>query len=761
MMDTDCILSRRGLLKSGGALIVGFSFAPAMRARAPGARGDIAGPPDPQEVDSWIAIHADNTATIYFGKCELGQGNTTSLLQIAGEELDLEMSQLNSVRLDTNVTPDQGATSASSSIHRGGPPLRAAAAEARQALIRLAAARFRVQPGSLIVTRGVVSVEGQLALSVSYGELIGDKKFNVNLSGAAPYPPAPRMHFAAAPLKPTSRYSLVGQSIPRVDIPDKVNAKNIRVQNLRLPGMLHGRVVLPRGQRAFGAGAKPLSVDENSIADIRGASIVRKGDFIGVVAEQEWDAVKAADQLEIVWQDTPPLPNDDLFAAMRASESTETIVVDMGDTEAGFQRAAHSAGATYRGPYQGHLPFSPNCALADASGDQVVVQCATQRVYETRDEIAAVLGVASEDVRVQYYESAGTFGRSCYNDAALAAAIMSVAVGRPVRVQFMRWDEHGWDNYGPAHLADIRAGIDTDGNLIAYEYHGWQHGWTALSTIHDIALGVITPERAGGSNSITVNPVSTGSMYKLPSRRVISHAVPMTGLLRGAALRSPLDLNYGFASEQTIDELAYAVQMDPLQFRRKNIGSTRWLDVLNAVAEASQWVERAAASSLSNERIATGRGIGLGTHHVSYGAAVAEIEVDMMSGVLTVTRLWGALDCGLAVNPGSVESQIIGQMVQATSRALKEEIQFNEKNVTSLDWNSYPILRFAECPEVTPIVVQRMEEPSTGAGEEVMGATIAAIANAFFDATGVRMRQYPMTPERVVQTLATRSASNG
>ncbi len=753
MTDTDCTLSRRGLLKSGGALIVGFSLAPATRARAQGARtqgarGDIAGPPDPQEVDSWIAIHADNTATIYFGKCELGQGNTTSLLQIAGEELDLDLDQLISVALDTNVTPDQGATSSSSSIHRGGPPLRAAAAEARQALLRLASERLRVQSGSLVVNRGIVSVQGQPTPSVSYGELIGDREFNIKRSGIAP-------------LKPVSRYNLVGQSVPRIDIPDKVSAKHVRVQNLRLPGMLHGRIILPRGQRAFGAGAKPLSVDENSIADIPGARLVRKGDFIGVVAESEWDAVRAADQLEVVWQDTPQLPSDDLYGAMRAADTTDTIVVDVGDTKLGLQQAAHIAEASYRGAYQGHLPFAPNCALADASGDQVIVQCATQRVYETRDEIATVLGVASDKVRVQYFESAGTFGRSCYNDAALAAAVMSVEIGSPVRVQFMRWDEHGWDQYGPAHVADVRAGVDADGALVAYEYHGWQHGWTTRASVHDIVLDEITPERTGGSNSITVNPISTGSMYRLPSRRVISHAVPMVGLLRGAALRSPLDLNYGFASEQTIDELAFMIGMDPLEFRHKNIAGPRWMDVLNAAANAAGWTARAAASALQDKEVVSGRGIGLGTHHVSYSAAVAEIEVNRRTGDVRVTRLWGALDCGLAVNPGSVESQIIGQMVQATSRALKEEIQFDEKNVTSLDWDSYPILRFAECPEVTPIVVQRMEEPPTGAGEEVMGATIAAIANAFFDATGVRMRQYPMTLERVIQTLATRSASTG
>jgi CO/xanthine dehydrogenase Mo-binding subunit len=250
-------------------------------------------------------------------------------------------------------------------------------------------------------------------------------------------------------------------------------------------------------------------------------------------------------------------------------------------------------------------------------------------------------------------------------------------------------------------------------------------------------------------------------MYRIANRRVINHAVPMEGLLRGAALRSPLDLNYGFSSEQTIDELAYAVKMDPLEFRRKNIGGQRWMDVLNAAVKAAAWTPRVAASALSNARVAKGRGIGLATHNFSYGAAVAEIEVDKDTGVITVRKLYGALDCGLAVNPGNVENQIVGQMVQATSRALKEEILFDEKGVTSLDWNSYPVLRFAESPDVVPVVVQRLEEPSTGAGEEVMGATVAAIANAFFDATGKRMRQYPMTPERVKQALAARSASTG
>ncbi|HEY7299807.1 MAG TPA: molybdopterin cofactor-binding domain-containing protein [Xanthobacteraceae bacterium] len=742
---SDLAFSRRDLLKGGGALIVGFSLTGAPET-ALAARGDAAGPPDPRAIDTWIAVHADNSATIYFGKCELGQGNTTGLLQIAGEELDLDMSQLKAVRLDTNVTPDQGATSSSSSIHRGGPQLRAAAAEARQALLGLAATRLGVQMGSLTVSKGVVSVDGEDGpRRVTYGELIGDKPFKIKFTGTAPQ-------------KPISHYKLVGTSVPRVDIPGKVAGKYVHMQHVRVANMLHGRVVLPRGQRAFGSGAKPIAVDESSISHIPGARVVRKGDFIGVVAPREWDAVKAAQALNVTWQPGPELPGSaDLYAKMRAEKTTDTVIADWGDLTHGFAQAAHVRSSSYFCPYQGHLPFAPNCAIANVGPNGALVMSSTQDVYNARKMLATVLGLPAEKVRVQYYEGSGTFGRSCYEDAGQAAAIMSQAIGQPVRVQYMRWDEHGWDNYGPAHLAEVRAGVDAQGKLVAYEYQGWQHGWTVTSTVEDIALQKPGIERAGGSASITVNPMSTGSMYAVANRKVISHAVPMVGYLRGAALRSPLDLSFAFASEQTIDELAYALKMDPLEFRRRNIGDKRWLGVLDAAAEAAKWEPRVMASSLSDAEVVTGRGIGLGTHHVSYGAAVAEIEVNQRTGVIVAKRLYGALDCGLAVNPGLVANQITGQMVQSTSRVLKEEVTFDHSHVTSVDWVSYPILRFAEHPEVTPVVVQRADYQSTGAGEEVMGATAAAIANAFFDATGARLRQYPMTPDRVRAALAART----
>jgi nicotinate dehydrogenase subunit B len=733
----DAAFSRRDLLKGGGALIVGFCIA-----EMPAARADFAGPPDPTLIDTWIAVHADNTATVIFGKCELGQGNTTGMLQIAGEELDLGIGQLSAVRLDTSVTPNQGATSSSSSIERGGPQLRAAAAEARQALLRLAAARLNTPVGDLTVANGIVSVAGDVSRSVKYGDLLGDKPFNVKLSGTAPQ-------------KPVSQYKLVGTRVPRLDIPDKVAAKYTYMQHVRVAGMLHGRIVRPGGQGAYGTGAKPLSVDESAIRNIPTARVVRRGDFIGVVAEREWDAVKAARQLKVSWQENSTLPgNANLFAAMRAAPTTDTVIVDTGDAASGFTRAAHVASATYHLPYQGHLPFGPNCALADVGPGGALVMSSTQDVYNSRRMLAEVLGLPAEKVRVQYYEGSGTFGHSCYEDAAQAAAIMSQAVGKPVRVQFMRWDEHGWDNYGPAHIAEVRAAIDASGKIVAYEYHGWQHGWHVIETSHELALRTAPKERTDGSNSIIVNRMSTGAMYAIPNRRVVSHAVPMVGLLKGSPLRSPMDMHYSFASEQIIDELAHAARIDPLEFRRRNIAGERWLGVLDAAAAAAGWTPRVAAGSLADAEIVTGRGIGIGTHHVSFGAAVAEIEVNKRTGTIVAKNLYGALDAGLTVNPALVENQIVGMMVQGTSRILKEEVTFSNRNVTSLDWESHPVLRFAEHPNVTPVVVQRLDQPSTGAGEEVMGSTGAAIANAFFDATGVRLRQYPMTPERVREALA-------
>ena len=728
---------RRDFLKTGGALIIGFSLRQSLQAED---RGAVAGPPDAKQIDTWLAIHADNTATVYIGFAELGQGNSTALLQVAAEELDLDMSQVNTVQLDTNVTPNQGGTYSSASIQRGGPQVRTAAAEARQALLQMASQKLESPVEHLTVAKGVVSVAGSPDRSVTYGALVPDKPFHLAFTGTAP-------------VKPPAEYKVVGARIPRNDIPDKVSGRYVYMQHVRLRGMLHGRVVRPRGQRAYGSGAKVLSLDESSVGEIPGARVVRRGDFVGVVAENEWDAVRAARQLKVTWDTAPKLPTQaSLHEQMRAAKTTDRVVVQRGDVAGALAKAAHVVSESYRGPYQAHAPFGPNCAVAHVMPDRALVVCSTQDVYGTRNSLARLLDMPVEKIRVQYYEGSGTFGHSCYDDAAQAAALLSRLAGKPVRVQFMRWDEHGWDNYGPAHVGEVQVASDAAGKIIAYEYEGWQHNWSAVETSAQL-VGTPAADWPGGAAQ-QVSALNCGGMYDIANVRLVNHQLPGKDYLKGGWLRSPLDLSFSFASEQTIDGLAYLAEIDPYQFRRQNITDARWLTVLDAVARSAKWTPRRAASHRSDGKVATGRGIGLGTHLVSYGAAVAEIEIHKETGRVVAKRLHGAVDAGLVVNPAFVENQISGQLVQTASRMFKEEVTFNTTNVTSLDWNSYPVLRFEECPEVTPIVVQRLNERSTGAGEEVMAAAAAAIANAFFDATGVRIREYPLTPSRVLAALS-------
>ena len=740
--------TRREFLKTGGALVIGFGLAAGdddafsqVAQQAGGGRG-AATAPDLRQIDTWLAIHADNTATLYIGFVELGQGNSTALPQIAAEELDLEMEQITLAGPDTTITPNQGGTYSSASIARGGPQVRAAAAEARLALLTMAAAKLGAPQDTLSVSKGVVTASGTPTRSVTYGELIGDKRFNLSFTNSAP-------------VKPTSDYKIVGKSAARKDLAEKVAGQYMYMQYVRVPGMLHGRVVRPRGQGAYGTVAKVVSVDESSIKGIAGASVIRKSDFVGVVAEKEWDAIRAAQQLKVTWDTQPSLPGSDaLHARMRAAQTQDSNVRgESGQVAEAFKTAAHVVSQRCEGPYQAHAPFGPNCAIADVKSDSALVVCSTQDIYSLRTGLARMLKLPADKVRVQYYEGSGTYGHSCHDDAAQAAVILSQGAGKPVRLQFMRWDEHGWDNYGPAHVGEVRAAADANGRITGYEYHGWQHSWCTTETSDQLAFGTPAAERPGiGAQGI--NPLTLGSMYGIPNLALVNHKLPGLEYLKGAWLRSPLDLSLSFASEQAIDQLAHLLRMDPYEFRQRNIKDARWLGVLNAAAQAAKWTPRPAASTLSNARVVTGRGIGVGTHLASYGGAVAEIEVNKETGRVVAKRLYGAIDAGLVVNPGIVEAQITGQLVQTASRMFKEEVTFNTTNVTSLDWNSYPILRFEETPEVTPVVVQRLNERSSGAGEEVMAACAAAIANAFFDATGVRMEQYPFTRSRVLAALS-------
>jgi CO/xanthine dehydrogenase Mo-binding subunit len=748
-MSTE--LSRRAFLRSGGALVVGFSFAGAgLAARAAAAAPSpytSDGPLPLNQVDSFLAIHADNTATVFSEKVELGQGTTTGTLQIVAEELDLDLSQLQTARVDSNLFANQGATVASNGIQVGGTQIRAAAAHARQTLLNLASERLGVPASSLTVARGVVSGGGR---SMTYGELLGDKRFSVTMSPAT-------LHPGVAPAKPVAQYKVVTTRIPRVDIPDKVAGTNVSMHKVHVPGMLHGRVVRPRGQRAWGTGAPVLSIDEGSVKGIPGVQVVRRGDFVGVVAPKEYDAVMASLALRVRWKEDTSLPgNGNLFSHMRRQPTTDVLTRQTGDLAAGFAGAAKTVSGSYEIAYQTHASQSPSCALADVTPNGALVMCSTQDVFGMRTKLVNVLGRPAQQVRVVYYEGSGCYGQNLHDDVAQAAAIMSQELGKPIRVQLMRSDEHGWGNTEAAHIIDVRGGIDAAGRLTALDVTALQHGWKSVEPSQQLALGAPYPP-TGTSAVAGVTARSGGAIYGSPSYRLVNRYYNGvgSGSLPGTNMRSPVDLAAAFASEQAIDALAYAAGMDPVAFRRLNMGAdTRWLGVLDAVTQASGWQPRPAASRLSKENIVTGRGVGLGSHLTSYGGVVAEIEVNKKTGKIVVTHTYAALDVGLAVNPGLVENQIVGQQMMAVSRALFEQLHFGKKGVTSLDWAGYPILRFREHPKVTAMVVQRLDQPSTGAGEESMAPAVAAIANAFFDATGVRLYRQPMAPGYVRGALA-------
>jgi nicotinate dehydrogenase subunit B len=729
---------RQQFIKGSGALVIGFSLAGSLLAnKASGAtKRVVAGPPDANAIDSWIVVHENNTVTMYMGKIDI-TGTPSGLLQVAAEELDMTYDQLTAARVDTHLSPNQGGTFGSNGISSGTAGVRQAAAEARAVLLGLAAKQFGVPVSQLTVAKGVVSVKGDASKSVTYGALLGGKRFAAPNTGKAP-----QKHY--------SEYKVIGKAHPRKDTAEKVAGTYAYVHNLRLPGMLHGRVVRPLGQGPYAAPVRPLKVDPNSIKKIKGARIVRKGDFLGVVATTEQDAIQAATQLKVTWAQSATMPgNGNLWDAFRKVTDAERVAVNVGKIDAGLKQAVQVREASYAVAYQSHASFGPSAGVADVKADSALVMMAGQSVYGTRSTIAGLLDMDQEQVRIQFFEGAGCYGRNLQDDAAQAAAVMSQLVGKPVRVQLTRDQEHGWDFYGPATLVDIRGGVDANGKITAFDYVSFQQGWNGVETTAE-TLGTPIPTNAFGG----ADAPNSGAPYALPNRRVIGKNIPVgSGFPKVAYLRAPAAPQACFASEQMMDELAFAAGLDAVEFRNKNITNPRWLGVIAAAAKAAKWKTRKSASNVSKERVVTGRGIAIGGFANTHVAVVAEITVDKVTGKIRAQHLTAAHDCGRVVNPNTVHQQIEGCLIQGASRALIEEVKFSKSRVTSLDWESYPILRYKDAPELTVVLVDHPELASTGAGEPATAPVAAAIANAFFDATGKRVRQMPMTPGRVRSAL--------
>jgi nicotinate dehydrogenase subunit B len=729
--------SRTSFLKGGGALLVGFSLAgTAVAGAAKGASAaTMAGPPNPAQIDSWIAIHENNTATIYFGKIEI-TGAPTGLLQIAAEELDLSLDQVKHGAWNTDVTPNQGFTAGSNSISAGGPQVRQAAAEARAVLLRLAAERLSVAAADLEVNQGVVRVKADTSKTVTYGALLGGKVFGAPNTGKAP-------------LKPVTEYRVVGKRLKRKDTPAKVAGTYAYVHNLRLPGMLHGRVVRPRGQGPYSVAEKVLSIDESSIKGIKGVRVVRKGDFVGVVAANEQDAIQAATQLKVRWAQSPTMPgNGNLWKHFREAKVTERFARDRGSIAQGLAAAKEVREATYSVSYQAHASLGPSAGLADVKADSARVWGASQSIYGTRTSAAGLLGLPADKVTVHFAEGAGCYGRNLQDDAALAAALMSQLAGKPVRVQLTRDQEHGWEFYGPATLVDIRGSVDADGKISSYDYISYQQPWV-FNEATDYMSG--RPYALGGFGGADLE--NAGNQYAIGNHRVLGRSIPNdSGLPKVAYLRAPAAPQALFASEQMIDELAVAAGMDSVAFREQNVENFRWAAALEAAAKAAGWDTRVSGKRGSG-RLLTGRGIAIGGFASTFVGVVAKVQVDTATGKIRVQHLYAAHDCGLVINPQLVEQQVEGCLIQGTSRALIEEVKFSKSRVTTLDWESYPILRYKDAPDLTVVLLNRPELRSSGAGEPATAPVAAAIANAFFDATGKRIRSMPMTPARVRAVL--------
>ncbi len=733
-------VSRRTFLKATGVLIVGFSLADRLSLGGAPAVHAQQGVPA-QQLDSWLAIADDGTVTLFTGKVELGTGVETALAQIAAEELDVTMDQMRVVQGDTARTVDQGPTVGSQSVPLGGRQIRQAAAEARQVLLGLAAERLGAPVERLVVRAGIVSVADEPGRSVSYAELVGGRRLEVEVSGTA------------VPKRP-EEYTIVGQPVPRLDIPAKMTGQFEFVQDVRLPGMLHGRVVRPTPQ----SGATLVSVDEASVADVPGlVQVVVRGNFVGVVAEREEQAILAARRLRVQWSPPVGLPRQDaLFSVVRELPSDDRLLEEAGDVAAALAGAAKTVQATYEFPFQMHAMMGPSCAVADVRPDSATVWSGTQAPHVLQVDLARALELPVERVRVIYTEGSGCYGRYRTDDAALDAALLSQAVGRPVRVQWMRADEHGWEHYNPAMLFSVRGGLDASGRVVAYDYEAWSARHTGQRL-----LG----EQTGGAWILPLDPVFIGHdtlmFYDFPNRRYVLHAQGQS-ILRNGNNRSLGGMPSGFAGEAFMDELAAAAGADPVAFRLRHLKDERARAALEAVAAAAGWEPRPAPKpGASRTGLATGRGVALveygGPDYLTWIAMVAEVAVDQASGEVRVPRIVVAHDCGLVVNPDGVRNQIEGNVLQSLSRTLHEEVQFDTSGVTSLDWRTYPILTFAEVPDAVEIVLlDRRDLAPAGAGEAATVPTAAAVANAIFDATGVRLRRVPFTPERVQAALRAR-----
>jgi nicotinate dehydrogenase subunit B len=751
---TQLAIDRRTLFKGAGALVVSFAI-PGGTASA--ETGSAVKPPlAPDQLDSWLAIKADGDVVAYFGKMDMGQGVDVAIAQIVAEELDVPFDHVSVVMGDTALTVNQGGASGSTGVQKGGIALRNAAAEARRVLIEMASARLDVPADRLDVTDGVVSVSGDSARKLSYGELIGGRYFDLPMKWNGKLGNDLVAEGQAKP-KPPGIYRIVGTSPPRFDVPAKVFGQLDYVTDVRVPGMLHGRMLRPPV-----AGALPVAVDEGSVHDIPGVRIVRDQGFLGVVAEREWDAVQAAERLQVTWSEVrPPFPeNAALYQHIRQAPFVKREVpVATGEIDPAFAGAARVVEAEYEWPFQSHASMGPACSVVDARPDGATLWTGSQKPHFARDGVARILGLPQDKVHGIWVPGPGSYGRNDAGDAGIDAALLSKAVGRPVRVQGMRWEGHGWDPKGPASIHRARAALGQDGAVIGYVFESKGFSRIDIDTnesdpAYSLA-GQLTGLPLKSLQGFGVPSESYGFANKRLAWETIPPLLDRASPLRTAHLRDPVGPQIQFASESFIDEIAAAIGADPVAFRLRYLKEPRDIAVLKAAAERAGWQPRPSPRPDRTGDTLTGRSIAYAQRSGAVVAIVAEVEIDRRSGKIWAKKFTVAHDCGLIINPDGLRRCIEGNVVQGTSRALSEEVAFDRAKVTSTDWLSYPILDITEAPEAVDIVlINRPELPPAGAGESSIRPVAAALANAVFDATGVRLRRAPLTPQRLKPALA-------
>lgn len=747
-------LSRRQFLKGAGALVVSFNLFPTAAKVFAQSASTTPGDLDPQSLDSWLAIAQDGTVTIFTSKVELGTGIETALAQIAAEELDVSWKHVKVVMGDTALTVDQSATGGSRTIERAGPQIRQAAAAARKELLRLAAEKLGAPAEKLAVREGVVTVQGIPAKQVSYAQLIGGRHFNVKIKAEGAAADLKLAHDVQA--KSVKEYATVGTTVPRFDLPPKVTGEAVYIHDIRVPGMLHGRPVRPPV-----INTDPISIDEGSIRTIPGVvMIVREGKFVGVVAQTEWAAIRAAQSLKVTWSKPAtklPANAEEVYAYLKNTKPMRSQkAVDKGNMDTAFSQAKKTYERAYRWPFQMHGMIGPSCAVADVKGDRATIWSGTQGPFRTRKNIATLLKLPEQNVRVIYHEGSGSYGRLATDDGVEDAALLSRAAGAPVRVQWSREDEHGWAPKGPAQVDEVRAAVDGDGKLMGWDFVDLslprtEADGTPMLASFQLGIKPTSPDSPNGSQS-------AGEIYAVDNQRIVANLInwrfaePIP--LRTSQLRAPGDIARCFATESLLDEIAADLKSDPVEFRLRYLTQdTRGTDCLRAAADKAQWQNRPSPAPPAGGALARGRGVALTRRAGAYVAAVAEIEINRSTGQIAVKRIVCSHDCGLIINPDGIKNQIEGNVIQGVSRALFEEVTFDANGVTSLDWRTYPILKFTDVPDLEVVLINRPDIAPLGAGEPATIPLAAAIGNAIFDATGLRLREGPFTPKRVLAGL--------